>query len=98
MATWIKGLFDSKSPISSKRFVAVMLAVSAILQGFYYIIKIQYGGVESQTSVSIIEMGIVSACSLLVGGTAAEALHLKKDATSTNNVNVVVKDESPSES
>ena len=76
---WLKGIFDKDSSISSKRFVGVTLVIWAIAISTYYIVKIQYGGKESNTTISIIEFAIVSGVSLLAGGTLAESLGRKKN-------------------
>jgi hypothetical protein len=76
---WLKGIFDKDSSISSKRFVGVTLVIWAIAISTYYIVKIQYGGKESTTTISIIEFAIVSGVSLLAGGTLAESLGRKKN-------------------
>ena len=76
---WLKGIFDKNSSISSKRFVGVTLVIWAIAISTYYIVKIQYGGKESNTTISIIEFAIVSGVSLLAGGTLAESLGRKKN-------------------
>ena len=54
-----------------------MMAVWAMVISSYYIYKIQHGGTESVTTVTILEFATVSAVGLLAGGTAAEALKSK---------------------
>jgi hypothetical protein len=76
---WLKGIFDKNSNVSSKRFIGVTLVIWAIAISTYYIVKIQYGGKESNTTISIIEFAIVSGVSLLAGGTLAESLGRKKN-------------------
>jgi hypothetical protein len=79
MINWIKGIFDKNSNVSSKRFVGVVLVLWALLISSYYIIKVQFDGVESSTTISIIEFSIVTGASLLAGGTIAENIKLNKD-------------------
>ena len=74
MKNWIKNLFDKESPVSSKRFAGIVLLVWAIIAASWYILKVQWNGSESNTTVSIIEFSIVSACGLLAGGTLAEQI------------------------
>jgi len=84
MINWIKGIFNKNSNVSSKRFVGVVLVLWALLISSYYIIKIQFGGIESNTTISIIEFAIVSGVSLLAGGTLAENLKNKNNKNETN--------------
>lgn len=72
MKNFIKGIFDKDSNVSSKRFIGVSLVLWALLISSGYIIKIQFGGIESNTTISIIEFCIVTGASLLAGGTIAE--------------------------
>lgn len=74
LVKWFKDMFDKNSSVSSKRFGGITLMIWGMIMGTYYILKIQYGGVESSTTVSIIEFSIVSAVGLLAGGTLAENL------------------------
>jgi uncharacterized membrane protein YhiD involved in acid resistance len=83
LINWLKGIFDKNSNVSSKRFIGVTLVVWAITIATYYIIKIQNGGKESDTTKTIIEFAIVSGVGLLAGGTIAERINLNKD----NNTN-----------
>ena len=76
---WINNLFDSKSTTSSKRFGGIALLFWSMMMGSFYILKIQIGGVESNTTVSMLEFGIVSAVSLLAGGTLVERLGKTSD-------------------
>lgn len=70
--TWFKNLFAKDSNVSSKRFAGVTLLIWAMVMGSYYILKVQWGGVESNTTVSVLEFAIVSGVGLLAGGTVAE--------------------------
>jgi len=79
MINWIKGIFDKNSSVSSKRFIGVLLVLWALLISSYYIIKVQFGGSESNTTISIIEFAIVTGAGLLAGGTIAENIKLNKD-------------------
>jgi len=74
---WVTGLFDSNSPVSSKRVGGISLILWVIFIGTYYIWKVQHGGEESATSVSIIEFSLLSGVGLLGGGTVAEAFKRK---------------------
>jgi uncharacterized membrane protein YhiD involved in acid resistance len=79
MINWIKSIFDKNSSVSSKRFIGVTLVIWAIIIATYYIVRIQLGGIESNTTVSIIEFAIVSGVGLLAGGTIAESLNNKNN-------------------
>lgn len=84
---WFKGLFDAESSVSSKRFVGIMMAVWSMTMSTYYIVKIQhFGGVESNTTVSVLEFAFVSACGLLAGGTLAESLGKSKTKKGNDDV------------
>ena len=81
--TWLRGLFDTESTVSSKRFIAIAFALWVCGLGGYYIVAVQFGGPESTTSVGLIEFIAGSAVSIAVGGTAAEAAKkLAKDKNS----------------
>ncbi len=71
---WVKDLFDSSSTTSSKRFGGLTLLFWSMIMGSYYILKVQMGGTESNTTVSVLEFGIVSGVGLLAGGTLAESV------------------------
>lgn len=74
---WFSNLIDSDSSASSKRFALVLITFWAILMGTFYVIRQQFGGVESVTTVGLIEFALGSAITLAIGGTAAEAVKKK---------------------
>lgn len=82
MKQFILNLLSKDSDVSSKRFVGITMAGWSMVMASYYIVSIQFfKGLESTTSVGLMEFAIVSAVGLLAGGTAAESLNkkIKKD-------------------
>lgn len=74
LSNWIAKLLDPDSNVSTKRLVLLLMAIWAISMGTFYVIIQQYGGIESVTTVGLIEFAFGSAITLAVGGTAAERI------------------------
>jgi len=69
---WINELLNSRSSVSSKRVIAIALLIWGSLFGGFYIIKVQYNGRESLSTVQLVMAAFGSAVTVAVGGTAAE--------------------------
>ena len=68
----VKNLLSKTSDLSSKRFIVILLAVWGIIFGAFYVVMLQFGGIESATTADLIEYAWMTAGGIAVGGTAAE--------------------------
>jgi len=68
--TWVAGIFEKDSNVSSKRFILVLLGVWTVIFGGYYIVL----GKDNPSSVEVIKFIAGAAVTLAIGGTTAEAL------------------------
>jgi len=72
LINWVNDLINSRSPVSSKRVIAISLLIWGCLFGGFYIIKVQYNGKESLSTVQLVMAAFGSAVTIAVGGTAVE--------------------------
>ena len=75
---WVKEALSKGGKLSSKRITLISLLVWILANGTFYIVKIQFGGVESLSTKDLLIAALYSAVTLAVGGTAAEALNKNK--------------------
>jgi cobalamin biosynthesis protein CobD/CbiB len=76
--SWIAGIFDKDSTVSSKRVVGVIMVIWSLLAASFIIWAEMYKETKPSMSVTLIEFMVVTATGLLAGGSAIELFSKKK--------------------
>ena len=72
---WIKSIFDSKSPVSSKRVAGILIILWALIFGSYYVYTMLNNPMQDiGLTKNMIEVFLFSGVSLLAGGTLVEGI------------------------
>ena len=75
---WLRELLSKEGKLSSKRVALMCLLAWILTTGTFYVVKVQYGGKESLTTIELLIASLYTAGGLAVGGTAAEVFSNKK--------------------
>jgi hypothetical protein len=77
LATWIKGIFEKDSSVSSKRIAGILMIVWSLSAASYFVYK-SFNGDADQSSNSLIQFIIITGAGLLGTGTLVEGLGKNK--------------------
>jgi len=77
--SWIAGIFDKDSTVSSKRVVGVIIIIWSLLAATFIIWAEMFKEKSPSMSVTLIEFIVVTATGLLAGGSAVELFSKNKN-------------------